>query len=563
CQQVEECTLCLMDNARPHLVGHLKNLSVIVENLYQKEVFTGEEVSKIEAETDDYDKTRKILDLVINKGEDACYLLLRIIDMTRKRTLERLPLLPVKRRAVSAETKEFDLHHWISCFPFKEDFWMKSKNLFEENNKMSRPKKMRTYIPEDKREMSPSDLLKTVKNILVVGKPGIGKTALSHELLKVWAERGGEELDYMFYFDMREAAIIRKDMSLEDLLFSVFTEPDEGKEDVLEDIKKNSDNVTVIFDGLTDLSSPVVKRLVKQDLLPDAKIIITCRPEDEETFFSEDSLRVEVKGFSEQTIKTYLCATLGDKRKKVLSNVELFTLCHVPMYALMVAVCCASHSPQPCTVTEIYINIVRFCLQINSHETIRRMNSFIKNKSKEILSLAEVAFLATEGKTVNLAELPYEDSCVFSFLKPLCVKASINAITDPETTYAFLHYTMQEFFAALWLLKSPDHIKAVFQQLNKLFSLFHVAAELDDLLLVFYERLKTERCLNVLPSLRPLFQLTPSVWSIDLSERKASILLEVLKLQTEKKHVKLTGCSHGESEVKSLLQCLPYISQLR
>nr|XP_020447583.1 uncharacterized protein LOC109955619 isoform X3 [Monopterus albus] len=97
---------------------------------------------------------------------------------------------------------------------------------------------------------------------------------------------------------------------------------------------------------------------------------------------------------------------------------------------------------------------------------------------------------------------------------------------------------------------------------NKLFSLFHVAAELDDLLLVFYERLKTERCLNVLPSLRPLFQLTPSVWSIDLSERKASILLEVLKLQTEKKHVKLTGCSHGESEVKSLLQCLPYISQL-
>ncbi|KAL0199077.1 hypothetical protein M9458_007617, partial [Cirrhinus mrigala] len=41
-----------------------------------------------------------------------------------------------------------------------------------------------------------------------------------------------------------------------------------------------------------------------------------------------------------------------------------------------------------------------------------------------------------------------------------------------------------------------------------------------------------------------------------------SVLLEVLKLQTEKKPVDLSGCSEEESEVKSFLQCLPYISQL-
>ncbi|XP_028428230.1 uncharacterized protein LOC114551259 [Perca flavescens] len=43
---------------------------------------------------------------------------------------------------------------------------------------------------------------------------------------------------------------------------------------------------------------------------------------------------------------------------------------------------------------------------------------------------------------------------------------------------------------------------------------------------------------------------------------KISILLEVLKLQSEKKQVELTGCSDEESEVRSFLQCLPYISQL-
>ncbi|XP_056612043.1 protein NLRC5-like [Triplophysa dalaica] len=52
-------------------------------------------------------------------------------------------------------------------------------------------------------------------------------------------------------------------------------------------------------------------------------------------------------------------------------------------------------------------------------------------------------------------------------------------------------------------------------------------------------------------------------WRINLSKRKSSILLEVLKLQTEKKPVELIDWTHEESEVRGFLQCLPYISQLR
>ncbi|XP_039899165.1 uncharacterized protein LOC120740757 [Simochromis diagramma] len=73
---------------------------------------------------------------------------------------------------------------------------------------------------------------------------------------------------------------------------------------------------------------------------------------------------------------------------------------------------------------------------------------------------------------------------------------------------------------------------------------------------------ETKTGVSVLPSLQSVFQSAPAVWSIDLSERKTSILLELLKLQPEKKQVELTGCSHEESEVRSLLQCLPFISQL-
>uniref|UniRef100_A0A3B5Q2H2 Si:ch211-108d22.2 n=1 Tax=Xiphophorus maculatus TaxID=8083 RepID=A0A3B5Q2H2_XIPMA len=500
-------------NARVYLVGELRNLSVILENLYQQKVLTDEEVSKIKAEKDDYDRTKAILDSVTRKGEAACYRFLRIIDQTR-RTLERpTPIFKISHET-STEATKFDLHHWISCFSFTEDpetdqnyiqesrpcyryqaklkskaekiskdFWKRSENLFAEKKKpellytslildiqgknfptrinrfkrdMCRPKKLRT-------EISPSDLLKADKNILLVGKPGIGKTALSHEILRLWSERDSKELDYMFYFDMRELTNISPITSLEDLLFTACSEPDKGKDEVLHDIKSNSDNVTVILDGVTDFSTSVVKKLVDKDFLPDAKIIITCRPNDGKDLCPEDWLRVEVKGFSEETIKTYLSSTLGEAHRKVFRNVELLTLCHVPMYALMVAASFSSKdSLQPRTVTEIYINIVRFGLQMNSNKTrIRNLNQFIKTKRNGILSLAEAAFNATERKTVNLGELSCEDSCVLSFLKTLDVKVSP---TETKTLYAFLHYTMQDFFAALWLLENPDNIREVFQQ---------------------------------------------------------------------------------------------------
>ncbi|XP_071344921.1 uncharacterized protein [Trachinotus anak] len=86
----------------------------------------------------------------------------------------------------------------------------------------------------------------------------------------------------------------------------------------------------------------------------------------------------------------------------------------------------------------------------------------------------------------------------------------------------------------------------------------------SDFLLVLFSHVKdyeSETGLRFLPALQSVFQSVP-VWIIDLSERKSSLLLEVLKLQSEKKQVELRGWSHEESEVRSFLQCLPYISQL-
>ncbi len=73
---------------------------------------------------------------------------------------------------------------------------------------------------------------------------------------------------------------------------------------------------------------------------------------------------------------------------------------------------------------------------------------------------------------------------------------------------------------------------------------------------------ETQTGRSYLPALQSVFQ-SPDVWIIDLSQRKISVLLEVLKLQTEKKPVELIRCSEEEREVMSFLQCLKHISQLR
>ncbi|KAI9519621.1 hypothetical protein NQZ68_026826 [Dissostichus eleginoides] len=658
--------------------------------------------------------------------------------MTRKRNHGRTSLLPEKQTVASAESETFDLPHWISCFPFKEDtqmgknylqaptpchryqaklkskaqkiskeFWTAKKYLFEENNKpdlsymslvldtqgsvspnkikkfkskksrMTRCKKLGTYIPKDKADISPSDLLKTDKNILLVGKSGIGKTALTHEMLKLWTEKDDKELNYMFYFDMRKISNIK---SLEDLLFNEFSEPDEGKDEVLQDIKNNSDKVTLIFDGITDLSLPVVRKLVKKDLLQDSKVILTCRPADEdrleEDLPSEDSLRVEQCVTEEKKhmkhMIPYMCRLLTKKSpslmeylipaeelkntsnwffKKVISTFlpslcendepdtedsgRILFLCQC-LYESQCPEACIdllkkmdfhldlseeSLDPYPCcAVAYVITQSKERKISLNledvtmSQQGMRPLLGCLQNvqwcdslprQLWEIFLLSEgemdyITLLGLDGNQLHLPvegdrklferavtvlqkirkkvkiclhwerENPECHSLCETLLEALPYVSSLSfrrthrgpGLQDQERCYETLKRQEKKLFLDL-CLKAATLIQgeSVHNEVNNLISLFSFNTDIHNILLDFYQHVKTQENSAVI-QLKPFFQSVPAVWSIDLSQRKSSILLEVLRLQPEKKQVRLTGCSGGESEVKTLLQCLPYISQI-
>ncbi|KAK9978422.1 hypothetical protein ABG768_020173 [Culter alburnus] len=501
-------------NCRRNLVTHMRNLPLIIENLYQQKVFNDHEVDALKAERTEFDKAKSILDWVINKGEMASYELLRILDATQKRTLDS------------------DLHYWICCFPFRwEDTeisyslgakpWQNyqtelknkaisilkdqrahcSKNLDDKTQvnfhfiplvletdsvvktpqckiklknkkcKKLRSKKLRAYIPNEEQALSPEDLLRCQdKNILLIGKPGIGKTTVVQEMMRLWAEKDDREFYYMFYFDESVLAHSSRVVNLESILFDVYLKPkDKDRKEVFQDIEENSENVVIVFDGVVDLEeNSTLWKIMNHELLPDAKIIITCRSEVEyDPLFSNwPTRKVYVQGFSEEFIKTYYQRMLGHDPvllDVVLKNQELFSLSHVPMYAFMIVDLIQfkqnnTEFNYAFTVTEMYIHIFNFTVQKFLQKKNEKIDVYLKDK---IHLLTKNAFSATMQKCLNLPDVSSDETDIcHAFLKMITTRDSpISA-----TTYsAFIHNTMQEFFSALWLLECPGEIEKVLQ----------------------------------------------------------------------------------------------------
>ncbi|KAM9398435.1 uncharacterized protein ACWYII_031911 isoform 1-T1 [Salvelinus alpinus] len=183
--------------------------------------------------------------------------------------------------------------------------------------------------------------------------------------------------------------------------------------------------------------------------------------------------------------------------------------------------------------------------------------------------LLEVLKLQPEKKPVELKGWSDEESEVRSFLQCLSYISQLSFCpwrSDPSKQIKFLVDLLSQ--AAEWEEQTGEKtlklVSSVWTYSTFPFP-YGDTSKQSDFLLDLYSHVKdyeTQTGRSVLPALQPVYQSAPAVWSIDLSERKASLLLEVLKLQPEKKPVELKGWSDEESEVRSFLQCLSYISQL-
>ena len=181
----------------------------------------------------------------------------------------------------------------------------------------------------------PGDILdEDHKNVLVVGRPGIGKTSLSTKLLRLWASgeafNGDKNFNVVFLVKFRRFNNENASLSLRDLL--VQAETVHSLDDAIWDfIKQEPTKVLLIFDGLDEYSrkedikaqegdltnnncveekmplSVLYNKLAKGKLLRSASILTTTRPTAVKCVRHVRFQRtVEIRGFTSDDVKEYV-----------------------------------------------------------------------------------------------------------------------------------------------------------------------------------------------------------------------------------------------------------------
>ena len=384
---------------------------------------------------------------------------------------------------------------------------------------------LREYPPhaDDCLFQKPEDIIdKNNRNVLVVGRPGIGKTSLSTKLLRLWASREAFNADEHYKADFNVVFLVKfrrfnndnAKLSLRDLLARAETV--QSLDDPVWDfIKEEPTKVLLIFDGLDEYSrkedikahendltfkncveekmpvSVLYNKLAEGKLLRGASIITTTRPTAVKCVLHVRFQRtVEIRGFTSDDVKEYVKNFTRGKPEAmekmwghIKSNINLFSFCYIPMNCFLICHCLLqiilSESSQaaqlPTKMTDIYKMTVKMVLfnhnregfspkeleRLKSRHMYEPFDKFPEQLQKIINSLREIAFKGIqEGRLLfESSEVSGLEDCGLLHKLP---DLKPKALGDPpKSQFCFTHLTVQEFFAAKHLADTTETNKGL------------------------------------------------------------------------------------------------------
>ena len=202
---------------------------------------------------------------------------------------------------------------------------------------LNRWQQLKKYPPnaKDCKFAKPEDILnKNHKNVLAVGRPGIGKTSLSIKMLRLWASGEAFNGDEHYKANFTVVFLVKfrrfnnnAKLSLRELLAGAET-VQLLDDSVWEFVQNESTKVLLIFDGLDEYSrkeeintkedykndveekmpvSVLYKKLAAGELLRGASILATTRPTAVKYVAHVDFQRtVEIRGFTSENVEEYV-----------------------------------------------------------------------------------------------------------------------------------------------------------------------------------------------------------------------------------------------------------------
>ncbi|NWS43117.1 NLRC5 protein, partial [Probosciger aterrimus] len=331
----------------------------------------------------------------------------------------------------------------------------------------------------------------TTKVIFLFGKPGTGKTMLMHSICQKWVEGDLPQFLFTFLFEFRQLNLLKRKLTLKELLFDLFLQTEDSPDAVFQYLLENTCRTLIIFDGLDEFAanmdvsgssegrptltscmsvSEFFAELCHGKLLPGCTVLVTSRPMRLPDFLVNTvNLLAEIWGFDHEKIKEYASHYFHQHSFKeqaiahLKNNTKLLSMCRIPALCYVVCNCLEylllKHQTSvelPQTMTQFYIKMLLIYInkQQGEHEGGEEANLHCNKKA--ILGLCDLAMKGLEEKkfVFYAGEIP-EHVKEFASLHGLLTAFEVNMSgTCLEVGYAFVHLSLQEFFAALCFMVS-------------------------------------------------------------------------------------------------------------
>ncbi|XP_068679043.1 NLR family CARD domain-containing protein 3-like isoform X2 [Montipora foliosa] len=355
---------------------------------------------------------------------------------------------------------------------------------------------------EQTNPLRPHDIFDSChRNVLAVGRPGIGKTLLCTRLLRFWASDDTKiqsQCEVAFLLKFRHLNS-EPDLNLRELLTRAETL--ECLEDELwQYIKDNPSKVLLIFDGLDEFSSTpgiarddsrfnnteevrmpmgcLYKKIASGKLLQGCTLLTTVRPTAvEDVRELQFDRTVEITGFTFEQVEEFVEKFTKDddsgKLKEIIwqhisTNINLFSLCYIPVNCFIICHCLlqlinissdAEHK-LPVKITEIYSISVKIFFHKHSRGKYscsktdlgcymyKRFDELQPENDEVFKKLGKIAFNGIESGKLAFEshEVSGLEDCGLLHRLP---DMKPRKLTQPSRAqYCFTHLTVQEFFAA-------------------------------------------------------------------------------------------------------------------
>ncbi|KAM6300459.1 protein NLRC5 [Aegotheles albertisi] len=371
------------------------------------------------------------------------------------------------------------------------------------------------------------------KVIFLFGKAGAGKTMLMHRICLKWAKGVLPQFLFTFLFEFRQLNLLRRTLTLKELLFDLFLQPEDSPDAVFQYLLENARRTLIIFDGLDEFAadmdvsssskrdpiltsrlpiSELFADLCRGKLLSGCTVLVTSRSKRLPDFLlNMVDLLAEIWGFDLEKVEEYISLYFHQHsfREQAIAhlknNTKLLSMCLIPAHCYVVCICLEylllKHQMSvklPQTMTQFYIKML--LIFMNKEQGECGGEEVTQLNKKAILGLCDLALKGLEEKQLvfHVGDIP-EHVKEFASLHGLLTVFEVKTNgTCPEAGYAFVHFSLQEFLAALCLVVSKrvdkNYLKKKFSLKSKWTLKNEAKAELMESFHIFLSGLSSKEC---------------------------------------------------------------------